>query len=218
MRERLTYANVAATAALFLAVAGGTTAIALQGKNTVRSDDIAPKNVRTSDLANRSVIPAKLKKIPAVRAEYVCASGALLACITGPGQDIPSTQCCDSVAFRNEAYDTAKMHSADLAKRTKLKAPRSGIYQVQARLSWTGANGYTEMYLVVNNGAEGYLAADYTDDGLDWQELSAPVALKKGDYVEVQVGGSGPNLAVGEGADNFVRTSFFAMHWIAPLK
>jgi hypothetical protein len=49
--SRLTYANVTATVALFLALGGGATAIALQGRNTVRSDDIAPRSVKSSDIA-----------------------------------------------------------------------------------------------------------------------------------------------------------------------
>jgi len=40
IRKHLTYANVVATLALVIAIGGGTTAIALNGRNSVRSDDI----------------------------------------------------------------------------------------------------------------------------------------------------------------------------------
>ena len=53
--RNLSYANVMATVALFLALAGGTTAIALSGKNTVKSNDIAPGAVRSSDIADNGV-------------------------------------------------------------------------------------------------------------------------------------------------------------------
>jgi hypothetical protein len=54
-RPRLTYANVTATLALFLAVAGGTTAVALSGKNSVKSDDIAHGAVRSGDIKDKQV-------------------------------------------------------------------------------------------------------------------------------------------------------------------
>jgi len=53
MRRHLTYANVAATAALIIAIAGGTTAIAVKStapKNSVTSKSIRPYNVTARDL------------------------------------------------------------------------------------------------------------------------------------------------------------------------
>ena len=41
MGARITYANVMATIAVFLALGGGTAAVALSGKNSVKKDDIA---------------------------------------------------------------------------------------------------------------------------------------------------------------------------------
>ena len=57
-RRHLTYANVAATLALFVAVAGGTTAIALNSapKNSVKSSSIKPFNVTAGDLAGVRVV------------------------------------------------------------------------------------------------------------------------------------------------------------------
>lgn len=59
--DHLSFANVAASLALFLALGGGATAIALKGKNTVTSDDIAPGQVKTSDLGRAAVTTAKLR-------------------------------------------------------------------------------------------------------------------------------------------------------------
>jgi hypothetical protein len=56
IRTHLTYANVTATLALVLAIGGGTTAIALQGRNTVASDDIRPGNVTGRDLSEIQVV------------------------------------------------------------------------------------------------------------------------------------------------------------------
>lgn len=53
LRTHLTYANVAATIALVIAVAGGTTAIAMKAtapKNSVTSKSIRPNNVTARDL------------------------------------------------------------------------------------------------------------------------------------------------------------------------
>lgn len=56
---RLSYANVTATLALFVALAGGAYAAGL-GKNVVKSRNIAPGAVRTADLAKRAVKTAKI--------------------------------------------------------------------------------------------------------------------------------------------------------------
>jgi hypothetical protein len=60
LRRNLNYANVAATLALIIAVAGGTTAIA-GGKaapNSVASSSIKPHNVTARDLAGIRVVQA----------------------------------------------------------------------------------------------------------------------------------------------------------------
>src|SRR3954447_6904612 len=54
IRSHLTYANVMASLAVFLVLSGGT-AIALDGSNTVFSDDIVDGEVKTADLAGNSV-------------------------------------------------------------------------------------------------------------------------------------------------------------------
>jgi hypothetical protein len=62
LRSKLTYANVAATIALFLAVGGGTVYAAFGlGKNDVHSKNIAPKAVKASDLAKNAVSSPKIK-------------------------------------------------------------------------------------------------------------------------------------------------------------
>lgn len=60
LRARLTYANVVATLALFLALAGGS-AIALSGRNSVTTKDIAPGAVSTPKLARGAVTAAKIR-------------------------------------------------------------------------------------------------------------------------------------------------------------
>ena len=59
---RLTFANVAATVALMIAVGGGTVFAAVQlTKNSVKSRHIAPKAVKNSDIAPNAVTSRKIK-------------------------------------------------------------------------------------------------------------------------------------------------------------
>jgi hypothetical protein len=59
--SKLTYANVIATLALFLALGGGAVIAAEQlGKNVVKSKNIAPKAVKTQDIAKNAVKAAKI--------------------------------------------------------------------------------------------------------------------------------------------------------------
>jgi hypothetical protein len=59
MRPRLTYANVVSTICLFLILSGGA-AYALDGSNTVFSDDIVNGEVKGADIANGQVAAAEL--------------------------------------------------------------------------------------------------------------------------------------------------------------
>lgn len=81
IRRRATYANVVATLALIMAVGGGS-AYALQGRNTVFSDDIAPNEAKASDVKEGSL------KIP--RLQFSDTSGES----TGAGQDLAAFAYC----------------------------------------------------------------------------------------------------------------------------
>jgi hypothetical protein len=62
LRPKLTYANVAATVALILAIGGGTVYAAIHlSKNSVKSKSIAPGAVKTSDLGKNAVTSPKIK-------------------------------------------------------------------------------------------------------------------------------------------------------------
>jgi hypothetical protein len=95
LRRHLTYANVTATLALIVAVAGGTTAIAVKStapKNSVISKSIRPYNVTARDLTRLIEVrgqatfndPAPADgSISGATAIAQCPAGALL--ITGGG-------------------------------------------------------------------------------------------------------------------------------------
>ena len=73
LRERITYANIAATLALFLAISvGGAYAIDI-GRDSVRSNNIKDRQVKTVDLAGGAVVSRKVR------------DGSLRAVDFGPG-------------------------------------------------------------------------------------------------------------------------------------
>lgn len=69
LREKLSYANVMATIAVFIALGGGAYALTL-GKNDVRSRHIAPNAAKGRDIAERT-----LKAVPNARALGGVAAG-----------------------------------------------------------------------------------------------------------------------------------------------
>jgi hypothetical protein len=58
---RLTYANVIATLALFVALGGSSYAAVELGKNSVKSENIGKEQVKASDIAKNAVSSAKVK-------------------------------------------------------------------------------------------------------------------------------------------------------------
>jgi hypothetical protein len=79
----LSYANVAATMALFFSLAGGAYAVGI-GKNDVKSKNIAPKAVKASDLATGAVTGDKLAANAVTTGKV--ADGNLLAADLAPGE------------------------------------------------------------------------------------------------------------------------------------
>src|SRR5215475_8498258 len=61
MIQKLTYANVMATVAVFLALGGGALAASNLGKNTVGSKQLQKNAVTTAKIKNKAVTGAKIK-------------------------------------------------------------------------------------------------------------------------------------------------------------
>ena len=96
LRSRLSYANVIATLALFIALGGGTTAVALNGSNTVQSDDLGPgAQVKAPDIADNAVDGADIAR-DAVQAPEIAQNGV------GKGE------------IRNDAVGTSKVANGSL--------------------------------------------------------------------------------------------------------
>lgn len=66
IRTKLTYANVVATLALIVAVAGGSTAIAISSKQKISGKLIKPGTITTKQLKDGSITGPKLARIDRV--------------------------------------------------------------------------------------------------------------------------------------------------------
>jgi hypothetical protein len=148
MRSHFSYANVMSTLAVFLAVSGGTAAIAISGKNQVKKDDIAKGAVRsddiaknavgtsdvaldslgTADLAPGSVGTSELASVPVARIERE-------ASLTVP--DLGTTEVpfdSDTSVKPGDAYDPNGMWNAGAPE--NVVVPTAGLYLVTARVLW----------------------------------------------------------------------------------
>ena len=85
IKRHLSYANVAATLALMIAVAGGTTAIAggKAPKNSVASSSIKPFNVTAGDLAGIRVVKSQ-RAVQCVSPHAPRKSASLAVAASGP--------------------------------------------------------------------------------------------------------------------------------------
>jgi hypothetical protein len=230
LRSHLTFANVASAIALFVALGGGT-ALALDGSNTVFSDDVVDNQVYSADVRNDTLSAGGLAAQD-LRANSVGSSevtnGSLgtgelshsipAARVThSSAQSIPDFPPGATLAFDTEHYDTASMHD-NATNNSRLTAPVTGIYAVTAEVDWTSnATGTRELTLMKNGST--FIADDDTDGisvvfGGQSQSVTAQVRLVAGDYVEVGVlqtsGGSLNVMSAGETSPEFSLT------WLAP--
>ena len=136
IRSHLTYANVMATIAVFIALGGGTTAVALNGSNTVQSDDLGPgAQVKAPDIADNAVDGADIAR-DAVQAPEIAQNGV------GKGE------------IRNDAVGTSKVANGSL---TGADVDESTLGQVPSALlggygRWSGGGTCNPPSGLVNAG------------------------------------------------------------------
>jgi hypothetical protein len=103
IRTKLTYANVVATLALIVAVAGGSTAIAISSKQKISGKLIKPGTITTKQLKNGSITGPKLAKIERIAVpasagnstEASCPGGTVL--VSGGADGNPLIQSSPSL-------------------------------------------------------------------------------------------------------------------------
>jgi hypothetical protein len=83
IRTKLTYANVVATLALIVAVAGGSTAIAISSKQKISGKLIKPGTITTKQLKDGSVTGPKLATIDRIAATGPAIVGEKADCPQG---------------------------------------------------------------------------------------------------------------------------------------
>ena len=228
LRSHLTFANVASAIALFVALGGGT-AVALNGSNTVFSDDIVDNQVYGSDVRNDTLSGGGLAA-PDLRANSVGSSevtngslgtGELSHAIPAArvtrtsAQSIPHS-LNTSLAFDQERYDTAGVHD-NTTNNSRLTAPVTGIYAVTAQFTWGGSAGAGSRFAGVMKNGSTLIARSQELAGDDDENITTQALLAAGDYVEVQVlqtsGGTLPIAANGLAQQ---VTPEFSMTWLAP--
>jgi hypothetical protein len=112
----LSYANVVSTLALFLALAGGATAVALSlPKNSVKSKPLAKGAVKTSDIAKDAVTGAKAKE-----SSFAKVPSAAHADTAGRAD---SAAVADSASVANVANSVGSIPADDVAKTQSTSRP-----------------------------------------------------------------------------------------------
>lgn len=218
LRDKATLANVLATACL-VAVLGVGTAVALPGTNSVRSSDIKDGGVRGKDVresavkshhvANRTVEPEKLRKVPAARISDPQQAGCVAQVIGSGGSG-------ESMRFAAEELDPGGLHPDSPAcsePSPRLFAPRAGVYHLGAAVHWPADSaGVRTLSLLVNG--ETVIARE-TDgaagSGETLQTIAASARLGFDDRVEAVVRQtSGSALQLAGGAQN----NYLTMAWV----
>ena len=228
LRSHLTYANVMATLAVFLVLSGGT-AVALNGSNTVFSDDIVDNQVYSADVRNDSLGGGGLAAAdlrPGSVGSSEVANGSLgtgelshsipAARVTrSSAQSIPDS-LNTNLAFDQERYDTAGMHD-NATNNSRLTAPATGIYAVTAQFTWGGSAGTGSRFGGLMRNGSTLIARSLQVPGDDDENMTTQVRLAAGDYVEVVVlQTSGSSLTVAANGMAQQVTPEFSMTWLAP--
>lgn len=206
-RSRLTYSNVLATVAIFVALGGSSYAVSqINGKN-IKNRSIAGKKLKkrtvTGTEIKRGVItPSKFGRLPAARAFH------------SASQSIAASN--DTIlAFNSERFDTAALHGTT-TDNSRLTAPISGIYYITAHVAWASNDSGLREVSLKKNGATVIARSQVpavTSAGTR-QELSTLYRLLAGDFVEVEVyQESGGALNVSSDPQ---WTPEFTMAWVAP--
>ena len=147
---KLTYANVVSTIALFLAIGGGAYAATQLPKNSVKSKQIAPGAVKTSDIAKDAVTgdkvnEATLGKVPtAIRADVAARADSAGSADHATAADSAGVASSLSGFAANNLAKTYSTSSAFFTSQLNLEVPGYGTYFVKCFVN-TGDNNDDEV-------------------------------------------------------------------------
>jgi hypothetical protein len=183
--------------------------------DTLGGAHIASGAIGTDELGNGTVTPDKIGTIPAVRATSPFDDPTPGACGFFPS--IPGNGTLTPLKFVSEEFDTADMHAlACVPERSRVTAPRTGVYQVSAGVVWTNnTTGTRFLGLRVNGNDDLFYAASRVPSLADIpeQSVSTLVRLSANEFVEAVVSqNSGSAIQL----DSNFRRQHLAMHWVGP--
>ncbi len=214
IRPRLTYANVMATLAVFLVLSGGT-AVALNGSNTVQSDDLGPgAQVKAPDVADNAVNSADIRN-GQVKTQDLARSIPAARVTRTANQAIPNNHVT-AIAFNSERYDTAAIH-INTANPSRLTAPVAGIFNITFQVEWGLFDPDGIRYIELIRNATTEIAIDQKDpnNGLD-QEITTQAKLRAGDFIQGRVlQNSGGPLSINKNTSHEYSPEL-SMTWLAP--
>jgi hypothetical protein len=202
--------------ALFLVLTGGS-AYALAGHNTVLSDDVVNNQLKSADLKNGKAVRGIDVKNGSMGTSEFAGSIPAVGVTRASVQSIPS-DAPTPLAFNAERHDTAAMHSTGLgADTSRLRAPVSGIYAVNAQIQWEGdLAGFRHLTLWRNGSTIITQAEGMASTGVIPfpQEVTTQARLEAGDFVQALVDhNNGVPLDILR-FDEY--TPEFSMTWLAP--
>jgi hypothetical protein len=165
---------------------------------------LADASVTSAKIAAGAVGVSKFGVIPAVRASR-----------GGTPQTIPTGGTVKDVAFDNETFDTANLHSTT-TNNHQVIAPVAGVYQITGNVRWEG-NATGTRFVDITTSPGGRIASVWTSTASTFntdQSISAAYALTAGQPVSLQVfQNSGVDLdLVKDGTDD----PNLSMVWIGP--
>jgi hypothetical protein len=232
VRRHLSFANVVALLALFVALGGVSYAALKLPKNSVGTKQLKKSSVTSQKVADGTLgaqdfKPGTLLSGPQGQQGPPGPPGGS----TGPpGGVLPAAAIANSigqsiannsivpVSFNIEEFDSANLHSA--GSPTRLTAPIAGIYQVNATVTFSlNATGVRSLSLYVNgtnvNPVGAMQVPAVTAASFPTLTAGGLVKLAAGDFVTASVSqNSGSTLEVlGTGSFSGPR---FSMYWVGP--
>jgi hypothetical protein len=146
MRPKLTYANVVATLALFIALGGTSVAAMTLAKNSVKSSNIGKEQVKASDIAKSAVDSTKVKDASLLAGDFK--SGQLPTGATGAKgpQGPKGLQGIPGLSGLERVYTTGVSNNSDSPKITVAtcapgKSVISGGYDISGGKEGVTPNG-----------------------------------------------------------------------------
>jgi hypothetical protein len=167
--------------------------------------DLRPNSVGGSEVRNGSLGTVEQGTVPAARA-------------TSTAIQVTQDEVETTISLNSEVFDTANIHQ-NATNNSRLTAPVSGIYQINARVKWSfdGGGAYRRLSIRRNGDGGDYIAEDNRTRTIDEdlrQNLSTLATLDAGEYIELRVRqDTGTTLPILPAAGIAPELS---MYWVGP--